>query len=188
MDFFQNFGHCITKIKILPDSTEERVIWDKRHSLVGRFECVIDLNFTFSNARDVELQGIEIEATKLHQMFSVVRNLDLRLVNINESLCHFPRLEHLIVPKNWGSADSSLLLLKQTLEVNPQLKHLSIPYCKNWQVFILPNFEEFTMDFDYDGPNSVRDIADFLQRSNNQQPIEKGHIFDTGNKCMRRSG
>lgn len=150
LDFLQSFGHCISKLKISYLSYVDKKLRESLHrrirenvaGFVNEIEfnlddksvdsCLSDLTVPFASAKVVKLEKTEINATILHQMFPAVQHLDLGSIKMNESLSHFSNLERLTLPSGWGVKEFNLPLFRETLELNPQLKHLSIPECHRW--------------------------------------------------------
>ena len=101
-----------------------------------------DLIVPFPNAKIVSIQG-KFDAETVRNNFPAVRSLDLRFVDMSQGLSHFPHLVHLTIPQ-WK--DSQKDLLKKTLELNPQIRHISISHFLNWEIFetlnkFLPDIE-----------------------------------------------
>lgn len=157
LEFFQFFGHCITKLEISYIASPDRELRESLHkqirAYVAKFVNAVyfcldhssinsslnGLIVPFPNAKDVELRDTEIDAATLHHMFPAVRSLNLRLIRLNGNLKYFSHLERLAIPTNWGGNKSNLPLFKQTLELNPQIKHLTISGSHQWGIMKMVN-------------------------------------------------
>lgn len=152
--FFQCFGHCINKLVITYNSFEVRTLVEPLQRLIKkyvadsvnevhlsyryRYSELADSIIQFPNAKVVEIEDGQIDAATLHQMFATVRNLNLRSVEMLESLSHFRHLKSLTTPKKW-EALTFLPLFKKTLKMNPQIKCLSIRECSSWDFMKMLN-------------------------------------------------
>lgn len=166
-NFLQYFGHCIKKLNIFYYSHNKgkflKSFQKQIRKYVARSVNEIEFNLEnasinrtltglivpFPNAIDVKLSKMAIDAATLHQMFPAVHSLDLKFIKMEENLAHFRHLERLTIPNGWGTSQSYLPSFEKTLQSNPQLKHLSIPYCKHWELIqtlneIRPDIESLT--------------------------------------------
>lgn len=142
LEFLQEFGHYIIKFDFWNNSIQDKEIRKllKQHisDYVAKFvneiyfymdgETIDDLIVPFPNATSVKLQYGEMNAAILREMFPAVRNLEL-LGLITGGLSHFPHLESLKTPYEWGVDE-----FQKTFQHNPQLKKLSISNCKNFEI------------------------------------------------------
>lgn len=95
-----------------------------------------ELNFTFPNVKFARVDYCIMNATTLYQMFPAVRSLELEKSGMSVHLPHLPHLQRLTIPGPWAFADPSIVLplFEPTLELNPQLRHISITFCNHWKL------------------------------------------------------
>lgn len=158
MEFLEKFGHHITKLKLsyvtlnnLPvDVTNRKLINDQIRKYVAEFVDEVefrlngaimnhpaneDITIPFPNAKVVTLENGVVDVATLYKMFPSVCTLDLKSVQMAESLNHFPSLQHFTPPKNWDWFNDTnfVVKLEETLQMNPQLRQLTLPICR-WNI------------------------------------------------------
>lgn len=155
LDFLKYFGHFLINLKV----NEFKYLFNvetalPQHEILQRqiskyvTEQLKALEFDFHQLSYYPLFGLEgpfpnVEKVQLRdgtcrtrlnlsEIFPVVRNLNVdTMVIVSEDLMqNFPYLERLTIPEHWGEHRANFPSFEQTLEINPQLKHLTIPKCK----------------------------------------------------------
>lgn len=150
LEFLRNFGHCIKKLEIVYYWYRNETNLNQFHEHIRHYVAnsvndirihmddkpvnryLNDLIIPFPNAKEVKLSHSSIDQATLHQMFPAVESLDFKSITMSENLNHFPNLTRLTVPENWGLSEATLPIFQQTIELNPQLQHLSIDRCYHW--------------------------------------------------------
>lgn len=163
LDFFKYFGHSITKLWYKYDSSVHSLC-EQVHKQIGKYVAgsVIKIIFDLGNepingslnelvvpypkCKIARIWFSEIEAETLCHMFPAVQNFDLSFIELNGSLSCFPYLESLDPPLYWLKNKSHLPHFKETLELNPQLKHLFMVRHDDWD--ILKTLNEIRPDFE----------------------------------------
>lgn len=155
LDLFKYYGHYITKLSA--QFGEKRDYDEALISYINKYaaKTLKEIDFQrlemfchllkepFSVAEKVQLKHINAATSTLNlsEMFPSVRYLDVRamgLIRSLNSLQHYPHLEHLTIPIEWGDFEASISAFSKLIELNPQLKHLSIPRCQ-WNMLELLN-------------------------------------------------
>ena len=149
-EFFEYFGHFIREFKFKYNERASVKILEPLlkpirkyvtefvnevhftfhvHEIEYRIRYPLDeSNFTFPNVKVARVDYCRINATTLYQMFPAVRSLDLETCGVSPHLLHLPHLERLKVP------NIILPSFKLTLELNPQLRHISITGLDRWEL------------------------------------------------------
>lgn len=155
LEFFQHFGHFITKFRILDYWYGDISLYEKFQQQIKKYvaESVIEFEIQFHwvydsresriknlivpypNAEFAKISDVIVDAATLQRAFPAVRSLDLGSARVDETLSHLSSsLKHFTVPRLWGSNYTTFDLFEQTLMLNPQITHLSIPDCNYWHI------------------------------------------------------
>lgn len=112
------------------------------------YNPLVGLEGPFTQLEKVKFRGGTIRSRmNLHDILPAVRSLDVGLMSLlaEDLTQHFHTMESLTIPKDFGVYKSNIPTFEQILELNPQLKHLTIPECQ-WGILkslnkIHPNLE-----------------------------------------------
>lgn len=173
LEFLECFGHCIDELDIEYHSNHYRDYLEPLQQQISKYvaKSVNKIRFRtgdqslersltgliapFTNCEIVIIHSGEIDAETLHYMFPAVRRLCINWNAMNESLKHFPHLERLEIE---NGPRSNLPLFEKMLELNPQIRHLSLSTAVHLNVLkvvnkFLPAIESLDMEnCEFDGP------------------------------------